>query len=254
MHALSHPARLLLPGLLLLVAAGCGSRPYELSVRLPAGTVVHPRAKVFLDGVEVGTVTRVGRDGSKVLATVAFADRAVAVRSVRPGLIATVRKDRGIDLDTSEVLRSSDPLPSGSTIEGTTRFALLVRRYTRWQTVVVFFMGALGLLFVFWVGRAFFKLGWVLVALLLAGGAAMVAQEPMTRIVETVYSGEQEDDAAAAAPDSATPATKGEGGESILQIPKPSPGAVAFFVTWLAAFVAIQMLVGAALRATRSKA
>lgn len=232
----------------LLLASGCGSRDYELNVRLPAGTVVHRDAKVFLDGVEAGKVARVGRTDGKVLATLVLTERKLTEGRIKPGLVATVRGDRGIDLDTSEIDRRARPLPSGSTIEGTTKFALLIRRYTRWQTAVVFFLGALGLLIVFWVFRAFFKIGWVVVALALSAGAASVVHRPATALVEQVYTGDEGHDAPAAE----TPGD-GNGGESILDIPRPSPRAVAFFAAWLAAFVVFQVLVGAALRATRKK-
>jgi hypothetical protein len=232
----------LAPALLLL--AGCGSPEYKLNVRLPAGTVVHRDAKVLLDGVVVGRVADVGREDGKVLATLVITEEDAARGKLRPGLIATVNRDRGIDLDSEEIDRSARQLPSGSTIEGTTKFDLLVRRYARWQTVVVFFMGALGLLMVFWVFRLFFKMSWVILALALAAGAAALLHQPVTRVVETVYTGDEGD--AVATPDE-------DGGRSFLDIPKPSPEAVAFFATWLGAFVLIQIGVGAALRATRAK-
>jgi hypothetical protein len=228
-----------------LCLAGCGSPEYKLNVRLPAGTVVHRDAKVLLDGVVVGRVADVGREDGKVLATLLITEEDAARGKLRPGLIATVNRDRGIDLDSGEIDGTARPLPSGSTIEGTTKFDLLVRRYARWQTVVVFFMGALGLFIVFWVFRLFFKMSWVFLALALAAGAAALLHQPVTHVVETVYTGDEGD--AVATPDS------DGGGRSFLDIPKPSPEAVAFFATWLGAFVLIQVGVGAALRATRAK-
>jgi len=236
--------RIILGGLLaaaMLLAAGCGSRDYELHVRLPAGTVVRAEAKVFLDGAEVGKVARVAQHEGCVVATVVLPDRKLAESRIKPGLIATVRSDRGIDLDASEINRAASALPSGSTVEGTTKFDLLIRRYARWQTVGVVAVGVLGLLLVFWVFKLFCRVGWVVVALLLAAGVASALQRPATALVEQVYSGDEGQ--TTSAPD----------GKSILDVPKPSPRAVAFVGTWLVSFVLLQMTVGAALRATRKK-
>ena len=99
----------------------------------------------------------------------------------------------------------------------------------------------LWLLLVFWVFKLFFRVGWVVVALLLAAGVASALQRPATALVEQVYSGDEGQ--TTSAPD----------GKSILDVPKPSPRAVAFVGTWLVSFVLLQMTVGAALRATRKK-
>jgi hypothetical protein len=229
---------------------GCGSKEYELHVRLPAGTVVRRDAKVFLDSIEAGKITGVGRAEGAIVATVVIGDRSLASARIRPGIVATVRRDRGIDLDSREIDRRAAPLPSGTTIEGTTKFDLLVRRYARWQTVAVFGVGVLGLLVVFWVFRAFFKIGWVVIALGLAAGAASLLYRPLTPLVERAYGSAEED--TTPSPESGAPAPPATGTPS-LDIPRPSPRAVAFFAAWLASFVVLQCLVGAALRATRRR-
>lgn len=233
-------------GLLAALAAcvaGCGgSRDYELNVRLPAGTSVARGAKVFVDGVEAGRVRRVGHAEGRVVATVVIADPALARARIKPGIVVSVRSDRGLDVDTSKITRSAGPLPSGTTVEAHRKFDLLVRRYATWQTVAVFFVGALGLFLLLAVFRSFFRMGWVLAALALAAGAATLVRRPATAVVESVYSRAED----AEAPEPA------DGGTTVA-IPRPSPQAVAFVASWLVFFVLIQLLGHWAARSLRRK-
>ena len=272
-------------GAALFLLAGCG-RDYELKIRLPADSQVAPQGEVFLDGVRVGKVTEVERAGGKLVASVVIEDRQLAEQKIKPGVLATARGDKGVDLDASRVDADAKSLPSGSTIEGHTKLEFLVKKYAVWQTVVAVAVGILAQVVMVWTLRSFFKLGVVVISLILSGALACLLYPFAVPAVERIYveiekaketrieregkgattpAPEPEDkqpvgqapqrETAGQAPASvtaqATPAAQTIE-EVVKQVPRPSPQVVAFFGSWLILFLVVQIIMGRAFRATRA--
>ena len=266
-----------------LLLAGCG-RDYELKIRLPADSQVATRGDVFLDGVRVGTITKVERAGENIIASIVIEDRRLAEQKIKPGVLATARKDMGIDLDTSRIDVEAQPLPSGTTIEGQTKLEFLVKKYATWQTVVSTAVAVLAQVVMVWTLRSFFKLGFVVISLIISAFLASLVYPLAVPAVERVYA--ETDKAKETRTDEqghtrimplSKPTSKrvvhgatrpgatgraragvamqpGPSAQQVVEvvkhIPRPDPRVVAFLGSWLILFVVVQFIMGWALRGT----
>lgn len=258
-----------------LLLAGCGGRDYELNVRLPSDSGVAPNGDVYLDGVRVGKVAEVKSSDGKLAARVVIEDRALAAQKIKPGILAAARKDKGIDLDASRVEADAPPLPRGSTIEGHTRLEFLVRKYAVWQNIIAVAIAIIAQVVMVWTLRCFFKGGVLVVSLIFAAVLAVILHPFAVPAVEWLYTEvDKATEARPAAEPAVGPASERPEGkapgdpalaadlaqaktaaqaveEMVKNIPRPSPRIVAFLGSWLILFLAVQLIMGWAFRATR---
>ncbi len=119
---------------------GCKTKEreqYTLRVRFPQGTEVKQGGPVYVDSIEVGTVSAVLSEPESVVAVATIEREDLTNAKLKPGIWASIRSDGGIDIDASEINAADKPLPSGTTISGRTRMEEVVRKYATWSTAAI---------------------------------------------------------------------------------------------------------------------